>query len=202
MGASPFQVPANARIRVPTRPSRSTHSLRTKRATLGQAASPREKEFFKDFFSWFEVLVPRCGTGMIRGSSEFGPPARPSPQPPRASPPISPQAASNVGCSLETSHKGCPACQERANATERRVVGCRLRLLAALVLASLGDRESSKAPSGQVSIAGDLMCQCLKSTQRAIPVAAIHPPASPAIGRLCRVLCMQADEQSERGQGW
>ena len=42
------------------------------------------------------------------------------------------------------------------------------------------------------------MPSCAKSTQRAIPVAAIHPPASPAIGRICRVLCMQVDEQSEQ----
>ncbi len=30
-----------------------------------------------------------------------------------------------------------------------------------------------------------------KSTQRTILVVSIHPPASPAIGRICRVLCMQ-----------
>ena len=35
-------------------------------------------------------------------------------------------------------------------------------------------------------------------TQRTILVVSIHPPASPAIGRICRVLCMQVDEQSEQ----
>ena len=39
---------------------------------------------------------------------------------------------------------------------------------------------------------------CAKSTQRTILVVSIHPPASPAIGRICRVLCMQVDEQSEQ----
>ena len=31
----------------------------------------------------------------------------------------------------------------------------------------------------------------VKSTQRTILVVSIHLPASPAIGRICRVLCMQ-----------
>ena len=39
---------------------------------------------------------------------------------------------------------------------------------------------------------------CIKSMRRTILVGAIHPPASPAIGQICRVLCMQVDEQSEQ----
>jgi hypothetical protein len=38
----------------------------------------------------------------------------------------------------------------------------------------------------------------VKSMRRTIFFGAIHPPASPAIGQICRVLCMQVDEQSEQ----
>jgi hypothetical protein len=38
----------------------------------------------------------------------------------------------------------------------------------------------------------------IKSTRRTILVRAIHPLASPAIGQICSVLCMQVDEQSEQ----
>ncbi len=46
-------------------------------------------------------------------------------------------------------------------------------------------------------IAGDLWVPIL-STRRTILVGAIHPPASPAIGPICHVFCMQVDEQSEQ----
>ena len=48
-------------------------------------------------------------------------------------------------------------------------------------------------PSGKVSISQEAYgCQEMRRT---ILVGAIHPPASPTIGQICRVLCMQVDEQ-------
>ena len=38
---------------------------------------------------------------------------------------------------------------------------------------------------------------CVKSMRRTMLIGAINPPASPAIGQICGVLCMQVDEQSE-----
>ena len=37
-----------------------------------------------------------------------------------------------------------------------------------------------------------------KITQRTIPVVCIHPPASPAIGQICRFYACRFDEQSEQ----